>query len=216
MKHQKASAEVKKLLAGMLAEPQAEPPVEVDTESRRVDTHTEPTANAAIHDDLKALIAELKEANALIAIDIIKAASEAAEAAEATTDGVGTITIEPTTEPTISKAKGKGKAKQHKPITERQRRFIDDWLEKLFDAPANIHAMVLVHMPKTKKAYRLLHDAALRGNWRAHAIHLELTQPERWAPKAENIIYTDAEHSEKKFRNVEKVGRHNGKANKIQ
>lgn len=203
MKRQKTSAEVKKVLAGMLAEP----PVEVDTEGARVDTEptdaTEPTANAAIHDELKALIAELKEANALIAIDIRRAASEAVEAAEATTAHVDTHT-----EPAISKAEGK--AKQPKPITERQRQFIDDWLEKLFDAPTNVHAMVLVNMPKTLRVYRLLHDAEQRGNWRASAIHLELTHPDRWAPQVENILYLKGQRSEMMFGKARKAGRYNG------
>ena len=102
------------------------------------------------------------------------------------------------------------KANITKAITGRTRFKVDRWLKKLFDLSPSDHLYTLVHMSKTERMYQLLHDAERRGKWQASALHLELEHPDRWAPQVENIIYTDAEHSEKMFRKVGKAGVSNG------
>lgn len=100
-------------------------------------------------------------------------------------------------------------------ITDKDRRKIDKWLKRLFNLPPSDHLYVLVHMPKTLRVYRLLDDAQQRGNWQASALHLELSQPARWAPRPQNIISIDAGNSGKSYRKARKAGVSNGTSNEV-
>ncbi len=167
--------------------------VEVDT------TATEPTANAEIINEVKAMLADMRITNALIAA--------------AATARVGTITAISEAN-TATGTEATGTEANDNAITDKDRRKIDKWLKRLFNLPPSDHLYVLVNMPKTLRVYRLLDDAHERGNWQASALNLELTQPARWAPRPQNIIFMDSGQSEKSFRKARKAGVSNGKANK--